>query len=158
MGHSTVRVFATAVTMNIRDLRIGQRLTLGFGLVIALLMLLAALAVARIQGLNGEISTLVGEVYPRTELALSMKNDLHELSRSMLSVLVMNDADQIKSELAVLSARATTLNKHLDELKGLVKDEEELKLITRIGEMRDKSLKQQKTFVGLIEEIGRAHV
>ncbi len=138
--------------MNIRDLRIGQRLTLGFGLVIALLMLLAAVAVARIQALNAEIGSLVGEAYPRTELALSIKNDLHELSRSMLSVLVMNDAEQIKGELGVLDRQAAQLDKHLGELKALVRDDEELKLITRIGELRDKAFKQQKTFVGLIQE------
>ena len=34
--------------INIRNIRIGQRLTLGFGLVIALMVLLAGLALTRI--------------------------------------------------------------------------------------------------------------
>ena len=137
--------------MNIRDLRIGQRLTLGFGLVIALLMLLAGLAVLRIQNLSSEVGVLVDEVYPRTQLAQDMKMDLQDVSRSMLSVLVMQDPDQIKAELAAI-AKATARNEeHLGKLRAAVQDEEGRKLIQAIVEIRERSLKQQKTFVGMIE-------
>ncbi|MEY4763509.1 MAG: hypothetical protein RI907_182 [Pseudomonadota bacterium] len=132
-------------------MRIGQRLTLGFGLVIALLMLLAGLAVLRIQGLNHEINALANEVYPRAELAQAVKSDLHDISRSMLSVLVMNDADQIKAELAAIEKTTASHEEHLKSLSALLHDEAGLALMKRIGELRAKTLKQQKTFVGLIE-------
>jgi methyl-accepting chemotaxis protein len=137
--------------MNIRHLRIGQRLTLGFGLVIALLMALAGLSLLRIQSLNGEISGLVSEVYPRTQAAQAMKNDLHELSRSMLGVLVMSDADQIKAELEVIAQTAQRNDQHFKALQGLVNDEAGVKLLKAITEIRERSLKQQKAFVELIQ-------
>ncbi len=137
--------------MNIRDLRIGQRLTLGFGLVIALLMMLAGLAVLRIQNLNGEIAGLVDEVYPRTQLAQAMKTDLHDVSRSMLGVLVMTDADQVKGELEAMAKTVVRNEQHLQQLKSLVRDEAGKKLIQAIVEIRTRSLKQQHAFVELIQ-------
>ena len=55
--------------MNLRNIRIGQRLTIGFGLVIALLIMLASLALLRINSLSGEITSLVDSTYPRTVIA-----------------------------------------------------------------------------------------
>ena len=52
----------------------------------ALLMLLAGLAVLRIQNLSSEVGVLVDEVYPRTQLAQDMKMDLQDVSRSMLAI------------------------------------------------------------------------
>jgi methyl-accepting chemotaxis protein len=95
-GHQTV----WSANMNLRDIRIGQRLTIGFGLVITLLILLAALALVRIQSLAGDLTSLVDETYPRTVMANRMKADLNEVSRSMLSTLVMSDEGQITGELA----------------------------------------------------------
>jgi methyl-accepting chemotaxis protein len=137
--------------MNIRDLRIGQRLTMGFGLVIALLMMLAGLAVLRIQTLNAEVGTLVSEVYPRTQLAQAMKTDLHDLSRSMLGVLVMTDADQIKGQLEAMGQTVQRNEQNLQRLKGLVQDEAGKKLLQTIVEIRTRSLKQQQSFVELIQ-------
>jgi methyl-accepting chemotaxis protein len=137
--------------MNLRHLKIGQRLTLGFGLVIALLMMLAGLSLLRINSLNGEVGDLVGQVYPRTQMAQAMKTDLHELSRSMLSVLVMSDADQIKGELDVIAKTEARSEAHLKDLQGMVHDEAGRKLVQKLLGMRDRALKQQKVFVELIQ-------
>ena len=77
--------------INIRNIRIGQRLTLGFGLVIALMVLLAGLALTRIQDLSHVTTEIVDATYPQTVTANRMKANLNEISRSMLSVLVMSD-------------------------------------------------------------------
>jgi methyl-accepting chemotaxis protein len=138
--------------MNIRDIRIGQRLTFGFGLVIALLLLLAALALLRIQSLSGEVTSLVDETYPRTVMANRMKADLNEVSRSMLSTLVMSDAEQIKGELARIEKFSKDNDDRLAELQKAVRDEEGTKLLADIAKLNEKSRKSQKGFVGLINE------
>ena len=138
--------------MNIRDIRIGQRLTIGFGLVIALLLLLAALALLRIQSLSGEVTSLVDETYPRTVMANGIKADLNEVSRSMLSILVMSDAEQIKGELSRIEKYSKSSDEHLAALQKAIVDEEGQKLLEGIAKLNDKSRKSQKTFVSLINE------
>jgi methyl-accepting chemotaxis protein len=138
--------------MNIRDIRIGQRLSLGFGLVITLLVLLAALALIRISALAGEVQSLAEVTYPRTVIANAMKADLNEVSRSMLSTLVMSDADQIKEELAKIEKYSLHNDQQMAELKKSITDPEGQKLLASITKLRDKSAKAQKAFVGMINE------
>ena len=45
--------------MNINNLRIGQRMAIGFGIVISLLVMLAGLSYTRLGDLNAEMATLV---------------------------------------------------------------------------------------------------
>ena len=138
--------------MNIRDIRIGQRLTLGFGLVIALLIMLAALALVRISGLSHDIGNLVGENYPRTMIANKMKSDLNEISRSMLSTLVMSDEGQIKAEVANIDKVMKLTDENLARLTKSIKDEEGIKLLASIVTIREKSIKAQTAFVGMVNE------
>ncbi|MBI3380668.1 MAG: MCP four helix bundle domain-containing protein [Aquabacterium sp.] len=136
--------------MNIRNIRIGQRLMLGFGLVIALLMLLAGLAILRINSLNSEIGSMVNETYPRTVIANRMKADLGDISRSMLSILVMSDADQMKGEVANIEKVTKRNDENLALLKKSVSDPEGLALVKTIVELRERSLKHQVSFINLI--------
>jgi methyl-accepting chemotaxis protein len=138
--------------MNLRHFRIGQRLTLGFGLVIALLMLLAGLAILRINSLNSEIGAMVNETYPRTVIANAMKADLNEVSRSMLSILVMSDADQIKGELGNIEKVMKRNEDNLAKLRTSVTDNEGLAHIKDIVEIRNRSLKSQASFVEMIND------
>ena len=73
--------------MNFQNIRIGQRLALGFGVVIALLVLLAGLSYYRITGLSKEVSTMVQDRYPKTVVANQIKAQLNEMSCNMLNVL-----------------------------------------------------------------------
>ena len=91
--------------MNIRMMSIGQRLAIGFGVVIALLIILAAISYVRISSLNQEMTVMVKESYPKTIVANEIKADLNEMTRNMLSVLIMTDPGQIKKELGNIENR-----------------------------------------------------
>jgi methyl-accepting chemotaxis protein len=137
--------------VNIRNIRIGQRLTIGFGLVIALMILLAGLALTRIRDLSHETTGIVATTYPQTVTANRMKAHLNEISRSMLSVLVMSDEDQIKGELANI-AKFENLNVTLaaEVEKGLT-DEADKELLANLTKYRERSNKAQKAFVELVQ-------
>ncbi|TAK92956.1 MAG: hypothetical protein EPO09_14210, partial [Aquabacterium sp.] len=136
--------------MNIRNIRIGQRLMIGFGLVIALLMLLAGLAVLRINSLNSEIGSMVKETYPRTVIANKMKADLNDISRSMLSILVMSDGEQMKGEVANIEKVTKRNDENLALLKASVQDADGLALIKTIVELRERAMKHQVSFINMI--------
>ena len=137
--------------INIRNIRIGQRLALGFGMVIALMVLLAGLALTRIQDLSQETTEIVGSTYPQTVTANRMKANLNEISRSMLSVLVMSDEEQIKGELVNI-AKYEKLNIALaaDVEKALTGDADK-ELLANLGKYRERSNKAQKAFVEMIQ-------
>ncbi len=138
--------------MNLRNIRIGQRLTLGFGLVIALLLMLAGLAVLRIQSLSGEITDLVQSKYPRTVLANEVKTNLNEISRSMLNTLVMSDDSQVKGELANIDKHDKAIAANMAALKQQLTEEDEQKLLEKIEKIRERMGKSQAVFVGMIND------
>ncbi|MFY9477209.1 MAG: methyl-accepting chemotaxis protein [Aquabacterium sp.] len=138
--------------MNIRNIRIGQRLTIGFGLVIALLILLAGLALMRIQSLSSEVGSLTQNTYPRTVVANNMKADLNEMSRSMLSILVMSDEGQIKGELANIEKYNKIHEANVAKLRQLITDAEGQELLKKMEDLRARALKGQTSFVKLINE------
>ena len=57
----------------IRNMRIGQRLAVGFGFMIALLMVLAGISYLRMESLNKEMETLVQVRYANTVAANRIK-------------------------------------------------------------------------------------
>ncbi|WP_338846475.1 methyl-accepting chemotaxis protein [Massilia sp. W12] len=138
--------------MNLAKLSIGQRLTLGFGIVIALLMVLAVLSWTRIDSLNSAVSLLVAERYPKTVLANRMKSDLNEITRNMLSVLIMTDPGQIKKELQNIEQRSASYNEILSQLGKQVDDAESKEILKTLGAVRERFAPAQQSFVQLVNE------
>ena len=136
----------------IKNISIGKRLALGFGVVIFLLLTLAALSYLRISNLNGEVGGLVDTRYPKTVAANNIKSDANEATRSMLNVLIMTDPSQISKELANIDTRNAAAAKALGELGRSSSNPKEQAILKQIELLRTKFIPGQKTFVGLINE------
>jgi methyl-accepting chemotaxis protein len=138
--------------MNIRNMSIGQRLALGFGVVIALLIALASLSYLRISSLNAEVDMVVKTRYPKTIVANKIKADVNEATRSMLNVLILSDPGQIKTELANVDAKSASATAALDDLSKSTTDAQGKEILAAISVIRDKFGPLQKNFVGMINE------
>jgi methyl-accepting chemotaxis protein len=138
--------------MNIRNMSIGQRLAVGFGVVIALLVALAGLSYLRIASLNDEVASMVKARYPKTVAANAIKADVSEATRSMLNVLIMADPGQIKKELANVDARSASATAALAELGKSTGDASGQEILKAIAAIRAKFLPAQAIFVGLVNE------
>ncbi|MBP7913929.1 MAG: MCP four helix bundle domain-containing protein [Vitreoscilla sp.] len=140
------------VNLNLTRLNIGQRLALGFGIVIAVFGTLASLAYVRIGAMSDEIAVMVGDRYQKTVVANQIKSELNEVSRNMGNVLIMTEPGQIKKELEniekVMAANAATF----DSLKTLVTDEAGQEHLKELTVLRDKFAPGQAAFVKLIAE------
>ena len=136
----------------IKNFSIGQRLALGFGVVICLLLVLAGLSYLRISSLNQEVATMVDARYPKTVAANSIKADVSEATRSMLNVLIMTDPAQIAKELANIESANASATKVLAELNKSTSDATGQEILKAIDTVRTRFIPGQKTFVGLINE------
>ncbi len=136
----------------IKNMRIGQRLALGFGVVIFLLLTLAGLSYLRIATLNDEVGKMVDTRYPKTVVANTIKADVNEATRSMLNVLIMTDPSQIAKELANIEARNASATKAIAELTATSTEPKAVEIFKAIGVIRNRFIPGQTTFVGLINE------
>jgi methyl-accepting chemotaxis protein len=136
----------------LKSLRIGQRLSFGFSVVIAFLLSVAALGYFGIQSLNAEISTLVSRDYQKTLLANRAKAELGDASRGMMSTLIMTGEAQIKKELSSIEALLKAHERSVASLAHLVTDEVDRELLATMAELRGKFMPAQADFVKLIGE------
>ena len=128
-------------------MRIGQRLTAGFSVVIACLMAMAGLGYFGIQTLNAEITQLLSNDYKAVALANKAKSELGDASRSMMTTLIMTGEEQIKKELDTVAGLMAAHEKTMAELKPLLTDEASLAQLKAIEEVRAKFLPAQAAFV-----------
>ena len=136
----------------IKNLSIGQRLALGFGFLIFLLLTLAGLSYLGISSLNKEVGTMVDSRYPKTVAANGIKADVSEATRSMLNVLIMTDPSQIQKELANIQASNAKATKALAELTKTATDPKAQEILKAIEAIRGKFIPGQATFITLINE------
>ncbi|WP_307721623.1 methyl-accepting chemotaxis protein [Zemynaea arenosa] len=131
---------------------IGQRLACGFGIVIALLILLAGLSYNRMASLNREVESIIKERYPKTVAANKVKADVSEAARGMLLSLIMTDPGQVKKEMDNVAARTVGASKAIDELAATTTDAKGQEILKALLPLRDKFGPIHTTFAGLIAE------
>lgn len=138
--------------MIISGMSLGRRLTLSFTLVISLMALLAGLAYVRISDLDREIDRIVKDRYPKTAIANDIKAQINEISRGMLSILIMADPGQIKAEVEKIEKISGTSTETLATLDKILTDEKGRELLKSIVDIRDKFQPLQKAFIALVNE------
>ncbi|QOL50827.1 methyl-accepting chemotaxis protein [Massilia litorea] len=136
--------------MNINNLRIGQRLAIGFGVVISLLVLLAGLSYTRLASLDHEMSALIHLRYANTVSANAIKADVNEATRGMLSVLVMSDPAQIRKELESAAGKSANASAAVAALAGTTSEAEGARILATLSAIQAKFLPGEQAFAKLV--------
>jgi methyl-accepting chemotaxis protein len=132
------------------NMRISQRLGLGFAVVIVCLIAMAGLGFFGIRTLNAEVSHLVNEDYRAVALANKAKSELGEASRSMMTTLIMTGEDQIKKELDTVANQLKAHEATMAELEPLLTDEASIEQFKAVKELRGKFMPAQAAFVKMV--------
>ena len=132
-----------------KNLKIGQRLSLSFGAIVVLLVILATLAFTRIGGLNDAIAEVDSDRYPKTVLANVMKDDLNQIARNMRNALLMTDQAAIQAELAQVGKAAASLGSALSELDKSIYSERGRQAISTLQADRNKFIPLTEQFIKL---------
>jgi methyl-accepting chemotaxis protein len=97
-------------------MKIGQRLALGFGMAIALMVAVILFGAAKLISIKQDIEVDANERYPQTVLANSVKSDLHDVVQAMRDILLLDDAEEIKGRVSDLEQSMAFADKSLGEL------------------------------------------
>ncbi|MGK5078974.1 methyl-accepting chemotaxis protein [Janthinobacterium sp. HLX7-2] len=104
--------------MNVRNLRIGTRLSLGFGLVLALMALMIVIGVFRLQDIGSATNTMVERDLVRERIAAEWIGIIDSNGARSDAVVKSNDPaiqEYFKKQMALYSKRATEIQKQLEE-------------------------------------------
>ncbi|QDF95526.1 chemotaxis protein [Azoarcus sp. DD4] len=92
-----------------KNLKIGIRLSIGFGITLALLIIVAAVAATRVNTLSNSIDYVVNESFPKTVLANRIIDNVNVSARALRNAALVKTPDAIAEEFArIAEARRKT--------------------------------------------------
>ena len=107
--------------MQLSNIKIGNRLLIGFGIVIALLLVVATVAVTRINHINSTAALLVNDRYLKVQLVTDIQNHVDDQARFLRNALIAaKDPAQLKVWLDKSEGETRANNALFDKLKPLV--------------------------------------
>ncbi|MNR82321.1 Methyl-accepting chemotaxis protein II [compost metagenome] len=151
-----VSVQLLKVVLIMKNLKIGQRLTLSFGAVVAVLIVLAAIAYTRLDKLDAAIGMVSNDRYPKTVNAHIIKDALNATARNMRNALLMTDAAQIKGELDSIASASVVISEALDKLDQTIKSETGRTYVKTLTDARSRFAPLKDKFVDLVAKGLRA--
>lgn len=138
--------------MNMSNLRIGQRLTIGFGTVIFLMLVVTIVGISKINQTTGHIENMTHDFYPKTVMANTIKSQLNEIARSMRNLIFMTTVNEIKGELATIDKAGKIINDNLVQFEKMNISPEGRQLINNVKQARDNYAPHLAGFLKLIRD------
>ena len=121
----------------LKNIQIGLKLCLGFGVVLALLVLLGGMGIVNQNILNGQVQLLVQDRWPKAEHANAIIYQINIVARALRNALLTNDATIQQKEMNRIPAASQAVAGHIGELRKTMQSEE--------GKARLKTLTDSQT-------------
>jgi methyl-accepting chemotaxis protein len=138
--------------MKFNDLKVGQRLTLSFGVVLAMLLMLAVLAYVRVTGLSEDINVTSHDHYPKTVLAHTIKDELNETARNMRNILLMTDAEAVRKEYANIDESSGIIAAAIEKLDKTITSDAGRANLKVLAALRQRFTSARDSFLTLARE------
>jgi methyl-accepting chemotaxis protein len=126
--------------MKLNNLKIGQRLGLGFGLMVVLLVLVAATGLANMASLNTLMHHIVDENNVRLSAANSMRDAQRRIAIGVRDLILAEDETSIAREAAVVDAAWKDYDHAQQTLDSLVKRQQAKDILQKIANARAAAL------------------
>ncbi|WP_432382925.1 methyl-accepting chemotaxis protein [Duganella sp. P38] len=105
--------------MAIANMKVGTRLSLGYGLVLALLLLIASLGVYNMSTIHATLERIVNANTVKTQLVNNMARSVHIVARVTRSVVLLNDEAAIRTEMEKVTKARSEYNAAVEQLAAM---------------------------------------
>ncbi|KGF78799.1 histidine kinase [Massilia sp. JS1662] len=134
----------------LKNLKIGIRLGLGFGAVLALLVAVALLALNRMAAMNEATAYITADAYPKVVIAKDLIRDSVDLPRQMRGMLLTTDEAQNERYRKLIEQLRADTNARIAELAKLVASETGKKMLKQITDRHAALEPTYAQFYGLV--------
>ncbi len=137
--------------MNIANLKIGQRLGIGFGLIIALMIVTTVVANTQLTQLNGAIDLVVQDRYPKTVLGNIIQIEVNKTGMNMRDVLLVNDEEKIRKLLAGIDESERIIADSFSKMEKMVNSAENKRYVQQSLDARAAYTVERDKFLSLFK-------
>ncbi len=103
----------------ISNLTISKRLAVGFGVILALMIILTVTGIWSLSGMNNKIEQIINVNNAKIEHAYAIQNAVSTIDKSVLSIVLSNDETTTKTERQKIEAARTTYQTSMATLERL---------------------------------------
>ena len=107
--------------MEIKNLKVGSRLALGFGAVLLMLAVMNGLSIYSLSQLANNTDDIVTVSYPKVLQAQLIMNHNNKIARSLRNALLIRDEKKAAKEMAVVADKRKEIDEAMVKLDGMVK-------------------------------------
>jgi methyl-accepting chemotaxis protein len=135
-----------------KNMKIGLRLGLSFGLILAMLAAVGVYAILHVNELNSSIEIVVKDRMVKARQCQSLVNNTNIAARVLRNMILLDDASKIKEEMTRLDELSADNTRIYDSLEATIKSEEGKKLLASTIETRKSYGDSRKLFLDLIQQ------
>jgi methyl-accepting chemotaxis protein len=132
------------------NLRIGTRLALAFGALIALALLVGGIGITRLSDLNTSLALIGSDRVPKVQLTADITDDVNLIARELRNTLIWDDQDKVQKALETANEARERANKHLDALAANITSAEGKERLAALNSARAAYQPLQQQFVDLV--------
>jgi len=100
-----------------KNMKVGVKLGLGFGVVLLMMGVIAAMGMLGMKHSNAQLEDIVGDNMHKMELVGTMSDSVHIVSRILRTLVLLDEVEAMKVEKAKLDAAREAYNKAWTELE-----------------------------------------
>ena len=136
--------------MNINDMKISSRLTLGFGVLGLLIALMGGVSLLKVGVMSKMFNQVIDERMPLIAATNEVKGDLNAISIALRNTMMMRDADGIKKEVERVESARVRINASLARLGEQTTSDTGQAILARVAKARSQYDPMQAEVMGLV--------
>ncbi len=134
------------------NLKVGMKITAGFGLVLIIMLITVLVAINRLAVVFNSGDLVIEDSLPKIIQLGNVVTEINTVVRASYNILLEDDSSKIAQENKRLMAARTTIGDILKQLEDTVKSPEGKDLLAKISESRKAFVPMQDKFLKLVRE------
>ena len=137
----------------LKNFKIGSRLSLGFGLIMLLMMIVGGYSLKTINSLHGDINLLITDNMVQTEQGNEIIDNLNVIARGLRNIIIDDNKQHQNEEMQRIAKSRKTIGDILEQLdKIIVKGSDEGAVLKKIIDLHLIYVKDSEAYMDLIKE------
>lgn len=135
----------------LKNMKIGTRLSLAFGLLLAFLLFNGGIAFKMIEDLNGEVTDLATDRMPKVEQANLIIDNINIIARALRNIIIDTSKETQEAELARVVKSRELIGKTLETLKSTTRSKEGLDKVQALFDARTAYIEQTDKYISHVK-------
>jgi methyl-accepting chemotaxis protein len=140
-----------------KNLKIGIRLGIGFGLVLMLLVAISVLSAIRLTSLDNDIDEIINDRFPKTVQANNVVDSINAIARQLRNAYIFSGEEQQRA-LAAIDPQRKIITENLEKLEATIKSDAGKERLAKIKTARAAYVADQDKFMQLLKDNKRDEI